>query len=384
METKMVWDDKKKCCGCSACAEVCPVNAIEMVVDKEGFSYPQISLEKCIHCGKCEQTCGYHSLEDRQPLMYWEIKTKSEEIRSRSRSGGSFFEIATRIIEEGGIVYGVGFRGANVEYVRADTIEGCRCMQGSKYVECSANGILPRIKEDLDKGYKVLFSGTACQVAGVKSYLAKIKALHQENLLTIDIICHGVPSQLIYQDYIRFLEKKYSGTITVFDFRDKTYGWRNHVESFVINGKKRTKDTYSGMFYSNYFLRPCCGECPFASFSRPADITIGDFLGVSKVKNDFDDNKGVSVVIVNTDKGEKYVDMISESVHAYPVTKELCVQPNMLHPSRIPDDRGNAWNCYWNSSFDTFLRKYGRYDISHKLKWYLKDYRRIKKAKINK
>lgn len=375
-------DDKNKCCGCSACAESCPVHALTMVADEEGFAYPVIDHSKCIKCGICERVCSFKPSVPLKEQSYWELKTKDPDVRRRSRSGAAFFELARKVILQNGVVYGVGIvKGTKVQYCRAESLEECITMQGSKYVECSANGIIHSVYDDLKAGKKVLFSGTPCQVAGLLSYLARQKAITLDNLLTVDIICHGVPSQKIYYSYIRFLEKKYKGTVRDFKFRDKTYGWRNHIESFVVNGKTYFKDTYSGMFYSNYFLRPSCGSCPFTSFDRPADITIGDFLGISNVKNGADDNKGVSVVIVNTPKGEAYLQSIQSGVESWELTKELCMQPNMKQPSHIPSNRQMVWDCYLNSDFKSFLLRYGRYDILHKIKWYLMDFPKIKRNK---
>lgn len=376
-------EDKTQCCGCSACVESCPVKAISMIVDEEGFAYPSINKNICIGCGICKKVCAFKKTNPLKEQSYWELKSKNQEIRSRSRSGGAFFELAKSVIQEGGIVYGVGLvDGTHVQYCRGETLDECKAMQGSKYVECSANGIMHSVYEDLKLNKKVLFSGTACQIAGLKSYIARQKTINMDGLLTVDIICHGVPSQKIYYSYIKFLEKKYKGKISEFKFRDKKYGWRYHIESFVINGKVYIKDTYAGMFYSNYFLRPSCGSCPFSSFDRPADITIGDFLGVNNVKNNFDDNKGVSVVIVNSPKGEEYIRTIMSCMDSWKLTKELCIQPNMEKPSYIPDDRQKAWDCYLKSSFRTFLMKYGRYDFAHKIKWNFVDLPKIKRNKM--
>lgn len=376
-----VYEGKQNCCGCSACSELCPQNAIKMTEDEEGFYYPVIDKNKCVGCGLCKKVCRFkpwNTEENHQ--TYVELKSKNDEERLKSRSGGTFITLAKEVVRQKGIVYGVAFvNGCNVDYVRAETYADCKSMQGSKYVECSAMGIFPSVRDDLENGRIVLFSGTACQVAGLYGYLSVNKTVNLDNLITIDIVCHGVPSKKVYTDYIKYIENKYKGKVEKFNFRDKSYGWRAHVETFVINNRTYTRDTYVGLFYSNLFLRPSCGNCQFANFNRPADITIADFLGIDGVKNGFDDNLGVSIAIVNTDKGRLWIDKITPDMYRAELTKANSKQPNLMHPSAVPADRQKVWDYYHKHGFKKMMKKYGRCDILHRLKWRFVDYPKLKK-----
>lgn len=377
-----VYTVKENCCGCGACSLVCSQKAITMEEDKEGFLYPKIAQEKCIDCGLCQKACGLKTTKmNEYNQKYFEVKAKDTLVREKSRSGATFFCMAEKMISENGVVYGVScdLESCKVAFIRAENIYDCEKMQGSKYVEARIENIYLEVKKDLLEGKKVLFSGTACQVAGLISYLQIFNLAESPYLLTMDIVCHGVPSSKVYNDYLEFLKNKYNGNVKKFNFRDKTYGWDEHVETFVVNYKKHTLDLYKGLFYSNYFLRPCCGKCKFANYSRVSDITIADFVGNERVQNNLNDNKGISVVMVNTYKGKQWFDKILEMVDFFELTKEQCWQPNLSHPSIIPDDREKVWEYYLKYGFKKMLVKYGRYDILHRIKWMFIEYYRLKK-----
>lgn len=371
--------DKEKCCGCSACAERCPVKAITMTVDEEGFYYPVINEDNCTDCGLCLKVCRNTPWDnDLQNQKYYAVKSRSVADRMRSRSGGFFFELAKQIVNVNGAVYGVVMEDdCNVRYKRAATLEEVKLMQGSKYVESDILGIYPYVENDLKDGLRVLFSGTACQVAGLYGYLS-LKKVDQSRLVTIDIVCHGVPSRKVLEDYIRFAEKKYKGSIEAFNFRDKSFGWNTHVETYIINGKKRARKNYTNLFYTNLCLRPSCGNCAFASYQRPADITIADFWGLNEKLQGFDDNKGVSAVLVNTQKGADAFAAIKDCVDIHEVDKETCSQPNLHKPTKIPANRAEFWKVYKEKGFMGVMKAYGRYDLLRRIKWHLIDFRKIK------
>lgn len=374
--------DKKHCCGCSSCVNICPQKAIELIEDEEGFDYPVINSDKCVECGACISACGFHAVEEsKYDQKYYEVKANNDEIRIRSRSGGVFFLISRKVINSNGIVYGVAQKGNCVFYSRAESIDEVSQMQGSKYVECPVADIFNYVATDVKNGNLVLFSGTACRISGLLSFLRKRGIEYTKKLITIDIVCHGVPSHKIYREYINFLEDKYHGLVEKFDFRDKSYGWNTHVETFLINNKSRTNDIYSGLFYSNRFLRPSCEICPFASYNRPADITIADFVGSEKVKNGFNDNKGISMIMVNTEVGEHWYSMITDECMVFPLSKELTEQPNLKHPSKFASDRKEVWEYYFANGFKKTLKQYGRNDLPHRMKWLLIDFPKLKKAK---
>lgn len=377
-----VYNNQQECCGCTACMSICPCKAITMSVNEMGFAYPIVNDELCVKCGACVSVCQFHAVDTKEyQQKYFEVKAKDTLIRKRSRSGGVFFLIAERVIEENGVVYGVAKDGVKVKYGRAEVISDVIPMQGSKYVECAMDETYISVANDLKKQRKVLFSGTACKVAGLYGYLNKKNIDYREKLITMDIVCHGVPSYLLYSDYLQYLETKYHGKVKEFNFRDKQYGWNTHVETFLIKGKKRTSDLYSGLFYSNRFLRPSCGVCPFTSYDRTSDITIADFVGSERVNNSFNDNKGLSMIMVNTQLGEKYVSIISEKCDILPLEKENTVQPNLERPSIIASDKHLVCDYYQKKGFKSMLRKYGRGDLLHRLKWRLVDYPALKRNK---
>lgn len=297
--------DKADCCGCTACASICPKDAITMEPDTLGFKYPKVDLDKCIDCGLCEKVCAFNdnydkSLNLKEPEIYAARHKDIHEIET-SRSGAAFIAISDYILENGGIVYGVGYKDHfRVAHKRATTKEERNEFKGSKYVQSDLDGIFRQVKEDLKQGNTVLFSGTPCQTAGLNSYIGnKLR----ENLVLVDIVCHGVPGPYMWRDYLDYLEKKQGSKICWVNFRDKQeYGWAAHKETFkFVKGEGKMSFTY--LFYQNIMFRHSCGKCHFANTQRPSDITIADFWGWEKTDPEFNkDNKGVSLVLVNTEK----------------------------------------------------------------------------------
>lgn len=373
--------NKIDCCGCSVCEQKCPVNALSMQIDEEGFFYPVIDEKLCTNCGLCQNVCNNKSPVDIEyDQKFYAVKGKNTADRMRSRSGGAFFEMAKSVIDQNGIVYGSVLESdMKVRHIRASEMEEIYRMQGSKYVESDIFGIYSQVEDDLKKGLKVLFSGTACQVAGLYGYLTHSKGVSFENLFTVDIVCHGVVSRKIFEDYIKFIEKKYKGKAEKFNFRDKSFGWNTHVETFVINEKKHARKNYTNIFYSNKALRPSCGNCRFASYNRSGDITIADFWGLKDKVNDFDDNKGVSAVMINTENGSKLFAEIQTNIDMHEVDKKLCSQPNLHKPTQIPANRAEFWDRYKKHGFIAVMKTEGRYDLLRRIKWHLVDFKKIKK-----
>lgn len=227
--------DPSNCCGCTACASICKHNAISMQPDTLGFLYPKVDEDKCIECGLCEKVCAFNDNYDKslnlsQPEAYAARHKEMEEVM-KSRSGAAFVAISDYVLEQGGIVYGAGYKDHfRVCHKRATTKEERDEFRGSKYVQSDLTGIFRQVKNDLKTGHTVLFSGTPCQTSGLHSYVGKKL---RENLVLVDIVCHGVPSPYIWRDYITYLEKKYKDTISYVNFRDKEeYGWKEHKETF--------------------------------------------------------------------------------------------------------------------------------------------------------
>lgn len=369
--------DKSDCCGCTACASICPKDAITMEPDTLGFKYPKVDLSKCIACGLCEKVCAFNdnydkSLNLRVPEIYAARHKDIHEIET-SRSGAAFIAISNYILENGGIVYGVGYKEHfRVVHKRATTKEERDEFKGSKYVQSDLDGIFRQVKEDLKQGYTVLFSGTPCQTAGLNSYIGKKL---RENLVLVDIVCHGVPSPYIWRDYLAYIEKKYKSKVVKVDFRDKSrIGWSGHIESFVLsNGKKIESNIYTYLFYQHIIFRHSCGKCYFTNVRRPSDITIADFWGWEKINKDFNkDNKGVSLVLVNTNKGRilfKEAGGILDFIH---IKLEDCLQPNLVKPSPINKKRDVIEHEYKKYGFKYIYYRYGNAGLIYKFRQFKK------------
>ena len=307
--------EKYNCCGCSACVQVCPKQCISMSADNEGFLYPQVDTAICIDCGLCEKVCPViNQNEPREPLAVYAAKNNNEKIRLKSSSGGIFTLLAEHIISEGGVVFGARFNEHwDVVHDYTENIEGLEPFKGSKYVQSVIGDSFIKAKQFLNNGRKVLFSGTPCQIAGLKKYLRK----EYPNLLTVDIICHGVPGSLVWEKYKKEVVKLAKSdnnplnSIKLFgiNFRDKTKGWRDYLCNYSVvntaNNKvvnitnKHTQDPYMRLFLSNYSLRPSCYYCPGKAGKSRSDMTLGDCWGIKRINKSFDDNKGANVCVIH-------------------------------------------------------------------------------------
>lgn len=328
--------DKKNCCGCSACVQACPVKCISLIEDDEGFSYPHVDKEKCIECGKCEKVCPFiNKGEERKPLKVFAAKNPDETIRLKSSSGGIFSMLAEHVIRENGVVFGVRFNeNWQPVFDYTETIEGIDNFRGSKYVQAIVGTAFSDVHQFLEQGRQVLFCGTPCQIAGLNRFLKK----EYENLITMDIICHGVPSPLVWRQYIKYivkttyyrddekntvlLDSEDVPVITDINFRDKKLGWKKY--SFVVRGKfaesgqksvllsdMHRENLYMQAFLSDLIIRPSCFHCQVKSGRSGADITLGDFWGIQNIIPSFDDDKGISAVLLNSVKGQKYYSFIN-------------------------------------------------------------------------
>ena len=332
--------DFKNCTGCRACEQQCSRNAIAMRADFEGFLYPKIDTEKCNNCGLCEKTCPMLR-DDLQNSVLETIAAKNlnKEQILRSASGGVFAAIAEVILEQGGVVFGCAFDENIVAgHIFAENLNELCKLQGSKYVQSDTKNTYSQAKEFLRQNRKVLYSGTPCQVAGLKAFLGK----DYENLITIDLICHGVPSPKLFAKYIEWLGKKMGGRIIYYDFRNKEQGgWRYGLKAETeIKSEylKTSLDPYLLSFSKKETLRECCYSCKYKCETRTGDLTIGDYWGIfsKKVHPDFFSRDGVSVILVNTHNGRKIFENIKNKVESIQSTfKNVTSTQANFKPSSI-------------------------------------------------
>ncbi len=377
----IVIDDKTECCGCAACANICPKKCITMKADEEGFLYPSIDRNKCINCGQCEKTCAFRldkkhrenaSAQDSFsyvtdgkgkifPPQAFAIKHKNLSVRMLSRSGGIFTALSDEIIKKQGSVYGCVLRddlkGAN--HIRAVNKKQRNAMCGSKYIQSEIGFTFINVEEDLKNLKPVLFSGTSCQIAGLKSFL---QADYPGQLFCVDIVCHGVPSPLLWEEYLNWSERKYGSSVERVNFRNKEdFGWREHVETlFFKNGKKVNSKIFTSLFYGHCFLRPSCYHCPYKDITHPGDITIADYWGIEKLNSSFDDNKGVSLVLVNTNHGLHLLERVRNDVYMIKTDIKNSLQPPLRYPFSCPSNRQTVWKDFHKYHFDFVVKKYAR------------------------
>lgn len=310
---------KQNCSGCHACLNICPKQCISMNTDYEGFWYPSIDTNKCINCNLCEKVCSiYNDLNkiDNKMIAY-ACKNTNEQIRNTSSSGGVFTLLCEYIIKSGGVVFGAAFNESfEVEHMHAETLEECFKFRGSKYVQSKIGNTYKEAKKYLDEGKLVLFSGTPCQISSLDLFLMK----KYKNLLMIDIACHGVPSPLVYKKYLKSLEDINKSKVSSLSFRDKTTGWKNYSFKLGFKNGKTIKEIgydniYMRGFLSDIYLRPSCYNCKSKKPTTSADITLADYWGIQNIHPDFDDDKGVSLVLVNTKLGQDIMKKLSSNMN---------------------------------------------------------------------
>ena len=362
-----VFDKKEDCSGCGVCKAVCNKDAITMEQDNYGFYYPQINIERCVSCGKCRSNCHFinKSVSQSLPENVFAVQSKDAEVLKKSQSGGLFAELAKSILNSGGAVYGAAFNELfEVSHIRINSVNQLYKLQGSKYVQSKTEDIFRMVKNDLDNDLKVLFSGTPCQVAALYSYLGQKNDL----LYTADIVCHGVMAPILWKDYLDCIKKKY-GEISHADFRDKSFGWQAHNETFIIGNKKIKKNIYRKIFYKNILLRPSCysikndmyiTSCRYAGMSRISDITIGDFWGIKNFENE---NLGISLCIINTQNGSRLFEAIKQKVicEQRDISEALARQPHLsCNEDGVPiKEVETARKMYAKKGFAYVASKYG-------------------------
>ncbi len=382
--------DKRWCSGCSACAEICPHGAITMQPDTLGFLYPTINKELCTDCGLCNKVCSFHTKYDIAPNFespeVYGVRHKSIGELEKSRSGAFFVALSDEILSHGGVVYGVGYTDdtfREVTHKRATTPSQRDEFRGSKYIQSDMSSSYALVKADLDSGTTVLFTGTPCQTSALRSYL-KLKRTDSTHLILCDIACYGVPSQRVWSDYLDMVERKRGKKIESVNFRDKSrVGWRGHQESFKFSNGIKFSHSFAHIFKQNIILRHSCGVCPFANFQRPSDITLADFWGWQRVDASFNaDDRGVSLVLVNTPKGQTMWQAVNEKVSYITATTDLCTQPSLCRPAIINPRRDELERSYTQLSTEQIFKTYGDMTPKWQIKYALYDIFNTIKTKI--
>ena len=377
-----LFDKPEHCCGCSACRAACPVSAISFYTDDKGFEYPSIDRSLCINCGLCVRVCDLKQSvdESRNAVKIYAAKIKDDEVRMRSSSGGMFSAFSDYFLQRGGTVYGAA-HNENLEtvHIRADNVHDRDNSIGSKYVQSHMGNVFSQVREDLKSGKDVFFTGTPCQVAGLNSCL-RHSSCPTDKLFTADLVCHGVPSPRLFSEFITFCEKRTGKKIIEYLHRPKThYGWSHNEKIIYSDGE--CDDTSSlvlvwrTLFYSNVILRPSCYECKYATHHRYGDITIADFWGIENTMPDFFDDKGVSLLFLNTDKSDRVFAAIKNSLITQESSLEACTpyNINLLSPSVCKLDLDKFWQFYHENGFEAVARRYGGYDMKHKIKKRIKN-----------
>lgn len=368
--------DKTACCGCGMCTDVCHKNAIRMEMDDYGFLYPVIDSELCVNCGRCLKYCAFKKSNNGNPPIEVFAAAGNEQLIQHSASGGIFSTLALNLLRNGGMI-----AGCTMEYTdcltpmhtiidQENMLVKC---QGSKYVQSETTGIFQKVKEALELKKKVLFSGTPCQIDALKSYIDTEK---YPNLYTVDIICHGVPSIKMFQDYIAILSETVGGTITDICFRDKTNGWgyRGFVQYRKKNGKENKKiipvntSSYYKLFLKSEICRESCYHCPYACQKRAGDLTIGDYWGIETEHPEYlqnhqlDIEKGISCILVNSERGQQLLSKYGDTIKKYPSVFEKVAKHNaqLNRPSIMGKHR------------KTILTLYKQYGYAEIEQWYKK------------
>ena len=352
--------DRTHCTGCSACCGVCPRDAISMVSDKEGFSFPLVDMEKCVHCGICTAACPMLHPREKKPLpAVFAAWNRDSNIRRDSTSGGAFSALADYVLEDGGVVFGAALDGRqHLRHIACFRKEDLWRLRGAKYVQSDLDGVFQAVKKCLETRH-VLFSGTPCQVDGLHRYLGG----RPENLTTCDLVCQGVPSPGVWEKMVRYIEKKRGRELQAVRFRNKVEGWKNsHFTAVYDDGTVDThplfQTEYGRAFGRALFLRPCCYHCPYACMNRPGDFTLGDLWGLAPGELPDQQQKGISLLLVNTSHGSHIFDQLPLSRQPFSMERAIAGNPRLASPIAQPPERAAFFAAYALEPFEQVIHKF--------------------------
>lgn len=383
----VVITDKHDCCGCGACVQACPHSCISMHADKEGFLYPESDPGKCVNCNLCEKVCPVDyadAVEIHTPQRTFVSCSTNDDIRKNGSSGGMFQTIAEYVIGLGGVVFGARFdKQWNVIHDYTDNICGIQDFCGSKYIQSKIGECFKQARSFLDEGRTVLFSGTPCQIHGLKKYLRK----EYDNLLTIDFVCHGVPSPAVWHSYLNYTANRNGIStehISGISFRDKRTGWKKYSltirkQDGIVESLPFMKNSYMNLFLKDLILRPSCYTCKFKNGTNVSDITLGDFWGVSDICPEQDDDRGLSIVLINSFKGNEIISKL-ESIKIQSLDFQQCIHknPSYIGAAKELPDRIPFWHIFEHKGYEgalSFLRSIqpsGFSQLKYKIKIFLR------------
>lgn len=377
-----VYSDNYHCSGCRACESVCRHYAIIMESDNDGFLYPHIDTSKCVDCGLCVKICPqkeiiHFPLRNRNEAFGY--KNRDDKVREKSTSGGAFLGIVSSIVEKCSEEYAV--YGCTLEknqdgifkatHHRVSSIEDCTKFQGSKYIQSDLSDCYTLISDDLKAGRTVIFTGTPCQTAGIYCRFNKFPKF--ENLYLIDIVCHAIPSPLLFNEHVKYIGDHYSKEVADYKFRSKITGWGHCEQTIFSDGdethRTRMSQNHRDLFYQNIINRPCCDICQHANDNHFSDFTIADFWGIEHIAPDFMDNKGVSLVLVNTERAYEII-MKAKNADIIIVDRQKALSFNHHYPSKVNPHRAEFWDDYREKGYKYVLQKYAGNTILGRLKWY--------------
>ena len=381
----VLFEKEEQCSGCGACVDACHRKAITFKENEYGDWFPTIDESKCIQCGMCKRVCGFQNEKDaKYPLSVKAATAKNENTLMKSASGGVFAELAKNVLSKGGVVFGATMffiAGVpTVKHIKVESEAELYKLQGSKYVQSDCRGVYEAVKKELFANKTVLFSGTPCQVASLKRFVANV--CNNEKLILVDIICHGVPSLKMFRDYISCEANRIAGEIIDFKFRDKSMGWGNKGSMHYIDshGNKKIKkisvqlSSYYFYFENGDILRKNCYNCNFSQENRVSDITIGDYWEFAKEHSNvmkknggiFEEEKGISCILVNTEKGKKFFAECADAFELCESTLEQVAKVNLQlkYPSKKSAIRDKVMEMYRESGYvavdSAYYRKLGK------------------------
>lgn len=362
----------QECAICGACINACPVDAISLDKVHLDFRYPQIKEDICIHCNRCEKACpilGNKGKPENGYPVAFAAKSENDPMRMRSSSGGIFYELSDRMLRDGGYVCGAVFDDKfHVKHILSNAKEDILRMMGSKYAQSDVGRCYREIKDVLEKGCKVLFSGCPCQVAGLRTFLGK----EYPNLLLVELICHGIPSDHMLQTYIHMQEKKYGAKLKRMEFRNKANGWHSSsvimgFENQRVYSKPITGDAYMSGFLGSVTLKDSCYDCHFRNFAAGSDIILGDFWG-AEVELSEDDNKGISAILVISGKGMDIIDRCNLALTPANVETVIKYNKNLLCSAAPSPQRSSFYASADTNGLEETIRRYLEESTIQKLK----------------